>query len=76
MFQTQASDSLRIKVYKIRVYNITTDEPCVSRRMATEAGAKEMRGVIIPGTEVLISSDQLEPGEEWTALDFKPPVAG
>jgi len=72
MFQTQVSDRPRVKVYKVRVYNVATDELCISRRMATEAGASKMGGEIISETGVLIASDQLERGEEWTARDFKP----
>jgi hypothetical protein len=62
----------KVRVYKVRVYDVTTDESRVSRRMATEKGAAIMRGEIIRETGVEIEMDRLEPGEEWTPRDFVP----
>jgi hypothetical protein len=72
MFQTQVLNSLRVKIYKVRVYDVATDQFRISRRMATESGAAIMRGEIMPETEVLIEPDQLENGAQWTERDFKP----
>ena len=76
MFQTQVLNGFKVKVYKVRIYDVATDELRISRRMATQAGADKMRGETIPGTEVLTTSDQLERGEEWTERDFEPSAAG
>lgn len=62
----------QVRVYKVRVYNVTTDESQVSRRMATEKGAAKMRGDIIPETGIDIDAARLEPGEDWTPRDFVP----
>jgi len=71
-FQTQVLNSTRVKVYKVRMYNAATDETIISRRMATSTGAAIMHGDILPATEVLIHSEQLERGEQWTERDFDP----
>ena len=60
----------KVKVYKIKLYDVTADEWRVSRRWATRKGATIMRGEIVPQTEAEIERDCLEPGEEWTARDF------
>lgn len=57
-------------VYKVRLYNIATDETTVSRRMATPEGAAQMGGSIIEGTGYVIDLTELEAGNEWTPLDF------
>ena len=72
MFQNQVRNHLRVSVYNVRLYDVIKDEFRTSRRMATKAGAEIMRGVIMPETEVLIDTDQLENGEQWTERDFKP----
>jgi hypothetical protein len=61
-----------VKVYKVRVYDISTDQQCVSRRMATPEGAAIMRGAIIEGTEAEIDESDLERGEKWTPIGFQP----
>jgi hypothetical protein len=61
-----------VRVYKVKVYDVTTDESRVSRRMATEEGAAVMGGAIIPETGIEIDADRLEAGEKWTARDFVP----
>lgn len=61
-----------VTVYKVRMYNIATDEFVISRRMATIKGSRIMGGDIIDGTEIEIDESQLEPGMEWTARDFNP----
>ena len=60
----------KVKVYKIKLYDVTSDEWRVSRRWATRKGAAIMRGELVPQTEAEIERDCLEPGEEWTARDF------
>ncbi|MGH7238612.1 MAG: hypothetical protein ACREHG_00950 [Candidatus Saccharimonadales bacterium] len=62
----------KVTVYKVRIYDIQQDAPRVSRRMATEAGAKIMNGEILPQTATLIEADELEHGEQWTQRDYKP----
>ena len=70
--QTHVLTTMRVQVYKVRLYDVMKDEPVISRRMATRSGAAKMGGEIVPGTETLITSDLLEPGEEWTKRDFVP----
>jgi hypothetical protein len=62
----------KVRVYKVKVYDVTAGEYQVSRRMTTEKGAAKMRGDIIPETGIDIDADRLEPGEEWTPRDFVP----
>ena len=62
----------KITVYKVKLYNVATDESVISKRMATPAGAKKMGGEIVVGTAVDIDASQLEPGEEWTPRNFNP----
>ncbi len=69
--QRNILNTQRVQVYNVELYNLETDGMQKSRRMATKGGAEKMGGTIIPETCVLITSDQLENGEEWTALDFK-----
>jgi len=61
-----------ITVYKVRAYDIRSDEFQVSRRMATEQGAAIMSASIVGGSQVEIDASQLEPGQQWTARDFNP----
>lgn len=61
-----------VTVWKIKFYNMRTDNFTVSRRMATQEGAKRMHGEIIVGTEVEIDESELESGFEWTPIDFRP----
>lgn len=63
-------------VYKVRLYNPLTDEPFLSRRMATAEGARLMRGDILEETAYVIDMTDLEAGEEWTARDFDPVLRG
>ena len=60
----------KVTVYKIKLYDVTTDETRLSRRMATAKGAEIMGGQIFAETAIEIDVDQLERGEEWTARDF------
>jgi hypothetical protein len=62
----------KVKVYRVTLYNVVTDEKIISRRMATRAGAVLMRGNVIEDTETEIDASQLELGEDWTPLDFRP----
>ncbi|WP_035677029.1 hypothetical protein, partial [Bradyrhizobium liaoningense] len=59
-------------VYKVKLYNIATDEVVISRRMATYEGAAKMGGWTVEGTGRVVDVTDLEPGEEWTARDFDP----
>ena len=70
--QSTVLNSMRVKVYKVRIYDIESDDFRISRRMATDVGAARMGGEIIPETGALISSDELDRGEQWTARDFVP----
>ena len=62
----------KVKVYKVKVYDINTDAYVVSRRMATREGAEIMKGVSLDNTEIEIDASQLETGENWTPRDFTP----
>ncbi|MCP1765397.1 hypothetical protein [Bradyrhizobium japonicum] len=65
-----------VTVYKVFLYEPQEDEPLVSRRMATRAGAVAMCGIVIEGTGCVIDATDLETGKQWTALDFDPVAAG
>jgi hypothetical protein len=71
-FITSGRQTRKAKIYKVKMYNVTTDETLISRRMATEKGAARMGGEIIAESGIEIDADRLEPGEEWTARDFVP----
>jgi hypothetical protein len=60
---------LKVKVYKVKVYVIGTDQSPLSRRMATREGAVLMGGEAIEDTEIEIDDSQLEPGEQWTPIE-------
>jgi hypothetical protein len=62
----------RVRVYRVTVYDPETDKKFLSRRMATRDGAAIMHGTIIEDTEIEIDESQLERGEQWTPMDFKP----
>lgn len=62
----------RTTVYKVKLYNIATDEVVISRRMATYEGAAKMGGWTVEGTGHVVDLADLEPGEEWTPRDFDP----
>jgi hypothetical protein len=61
-----------VTVYKVRFYDLQSDEFSFSRRMATAKGAARMRGDIVENTAVEIDASQLEPGEECTPRGFNP----
>ena len=61
-----------VKVYRVWLYNVMTDQKIISRRMATRTGAARMGGEVIENTECEIDASQLELGEDWTPLDFRP----
>jgi hypothetical protein len=63
---------MTITVYKVRIYNVQTDEFQISRRLATKAGAKMMGGDIVDGSDTDIDESRLEPGTQWTARGFDP----
>jgi hypothetical protein len=62
----------KVKVYRVKVFDGMTDRRVISRRMATREGAATMRSEVLEDTEVEIDETQLEPGEQWTPVDFKP----
>lgn len=62
----------KVTVYKVRFYDMQSDEFQLSRRMATRSGADRMRAEIIEDTATEIDSSQLEEGYEWTPRDFNP----
>jgi hypothetical protein len=62
----------KVKVYKVKVYDVNTDQRILSRRMATSEGVAEMHGMVVEGTETEIDQSQLEPGYPWTPIDFTP----
>jgi hypothetical protein len=62
----------KVKVYRVKVFDGMTDRRVISRRMATREGAATMRGEVLEDTEIEIDESQLEPGEQWTPVDFKP----
>ena len=61
-----------VKVYRVSLYNVMTDQKIISPRMATLTGAARMGGEVIENTECEIDASQLELGEDWTSLDFRP----
>jgi hypothetical protein len=63
-----------VTVYRVRIYAPTIDEYLISQRYATRLGADLMKGTIIEGSEVNISVEDLERGEQWTAKGYVPPV--
>jgi hypothetical protein len=64
-----------VTVYRVQVYDVTTDDFRLSRRMATPEGAVKMGGEIIGATAVVVPVSALEAGEEWTPRDFNPNAA-
>ena len=66
----------KVMVYPVDVFDVMAGETLRSRRMATRAGAIIMRGTIIEDGAVEIDESQLEKGEQWTPIDFKPEPKG
>jgi len=62
----------KVTVYNVQVCKIMTGQLVLSRRMATREGATIMKGEIIDNTAVEIDETQLESGEKWTPIDFRP----
>lgn len=74
-FQKQVKSDFRsdtVTVYKFEVYDIHSDQFMVSKRYATPAGAKQLNGRILVATEISIPWQDLESGEEWTAIGYVP----
>jgi hypothetical protein len=61
-----------VKIYKVKLYNVVTDQYVVSRRMATREGAAKMKGEVVENAGIDIDESRLEPGEQWTPIDFMP----
>jgi hypothetical protein len=62
----------KVTVYPIDIFDVMAGKILRSRRMATRAGAIIMRGTIVEAGAFEIDESQLERGEQWTPLDFKP----
>ena len=62
----------RVKVYRVRVYNVNNDEWQYSRRLMTVAGAALAGATIVEGSEIEIDASDLVPGEQWTDRNFDP----
>jgi hypothetical protein len=65
------TEMAKVTIYKVMLYDVASDEPRVSRRMATRRGVEMMQGSIIEGSEVEIDDAHLN-GEQWTERDFNP----
>jgi hypothetical protein len=63
---------MKVTVYKMRFYDVQSDTFVVSRRMATEEGARFLGGKIIPSSAAEIDDSELEPQEQWTSRNFNP----
>ena len=61
-----------VRVYPVDIFDFMMGKILRSRRMATRQGAIIMRGTIVEAGAVEIDESQLEPGEQWTPIDFKP----
>jgi hypothetical protein len=66
----------KTRVYKVKMYNPTTDGEMLSRRMATREGASIMGGWIVEGSGFVIDLTELESEIGWTPLDFYPVARG
>jgi hypothetical protein len=64
----------KVTVYKVKKYDIESDEFRTSRRMATREGAQLMGAMIIEHTAREIDECELEHGEQWTRRDFGLPA--
>ncbi|TBE72406.1 hypothetical protein ELH03_17365 [Rhizobium beringeri] len=62
----------KITVYRVRRYDITTDNYVDSRRLMTDKGARMICSEIIRSTAVEIDEGDLESGEEWTPIGYVP----
>ncbi|MFD1121861.1 hypothetical protein ACFQ2T_05050 [Methylophilus flavus] len=62
-----------VTVYKVAIYDGVHDDVIISKRYATEDGAKRMNGRLIANTAVVVSVKDLEQGEQWTAKGYLPP---
>jgi hypothetical protein len=61
-----------VTVYPVDIFDFMTGKILRSPRMATRVGAIIMRGTIIEDGAAEIDESQLEKGEHWTPIDFKP----
>lgn len=71
-FQAMTAKRDTVTVYKFEVYDIHSDQFVISKRYATPGGAKQMNGRILIETEARIPWQDLESGEEWTAIGYVP----
>jgi hypothetical protein len=64
----------KVTVYKVRHFDINTNEARIIPRLVTREGAKTMGDgfEIIEGMGVEIDTSQLEHGEEYTPRGFTP----
>jgi hypothetical protein len=56
----------------VDLFDVMAGKILRSQRMAKRAGAIIMRGTIVENGAVEIDESELEKGEQWTPLDFKP----
>ena len=61
-----------VTVFRVRKYDVRSDEWIVSRRYATATGAAIMGGQVMGATQIEIQVSELEHGEEWTPRGFDP----
>lgn len=62
----------KVKVYRFRMYNISSDENVVSTRMATAAYIELIGAELLQGTDTEIESSLLMEGEGYTKKNFNP----
>ncbi|HEY8128401.1 MAG TPA: hypothetical protein VIF39_06770 [Hyphomicrobium sp.] len=62
----------KVTVFRVSKYDIATNSTIISRRMATREGAQIMGARILEDTATFIDASQLEPGEQWTPINFSP----
>ena len=61
-----------VTVYRVKRYDLQSDDYIHSKRLATREGARRMGCEIIASSEVEIPDSDLEAGEEWTAEGYAP----
>jgi hypothetical protein len=68
---SELANMTKVEVFQVAVYDVIADAAVMSRRMATSSGAKLMGGWPV-GPPVAIDASELEPGAQWTPIDFNP----
>jgi hypothetical protein len=62
-----------IEVFRVKIYDVQSDQHLVSKRLATKKGIETMRGVA-HGPPIAIPESDLQAGEQWTHIDYEPPA--